>query len=102
MKYRPDILIIRDILNSIDEDGTTISLIVNRAKIPHDRLKNKISQMMKSGLVIELNDGGKRKYFLTDRGKHAKIRINEMIIFLKELGFIDYIGDNSSVNRSSR
>lgn len=101
MKYRPDILILRDILNSIDEEGTSISRIVNRAKIPHDRLKGKISNMVESGLILELNKGGRKKYFLTEKGRHARIRINEMIIFLKELGFIDYIGDNSRPKRSS-
>ena len=89
MKYRPDILIIRDILNAIDDEGVTISSIISRARIPHDRLKVKINQMIDSGLILEFNDGERRKYKLTRKGWEARIKINEMVLFLKELGLID-------------
>ena len=92
MKYRPDILIIRDILNAIDEDGTMISTIVYRANIPHDRLKNRLKQMIDSGLVYEVNEGDRKKYYLTKKGWEARIKINEMVVFLQELGLIDYRG----------
>jgi len=88
LKYRPDILIIRDILNAIDEEGVTISSIVTKARIPHDRLKAKLDQMIESGLVSEFNDGERRKYRLTKKGLEARIKINEMVLFLKELGLI--------------
>lgn len=90
LKYRPDILIIRDILNAIGEEGITISALVSRARVPHDRLKPKINQMIESGLIYEDTDNDKRIYKLTRKGWEARIRINEMVIFLKELGLIDY------------
>lgn len=92
MKYRPDILIIRDILNAI-EDGTSISTIVYKANIPHDRLKVRLKQMIESGLVYEVDEGDKKRYYLTKKGLEARLKINEMVIFLKELGLIDYVED---------
>ena len=90
MKYRPDIIIIRDILNAIDESGAYISTIVSKANIPHDRLKVKLRRMIEAGLIYEVNEGDRRKYCLTRKGLEAKIRINEIVLFLQELGLIDY------------
>lgn len=89
MKYRPDILIIRDILNAIDDEGVTISSIISKARMPYERLKARINQMIDSGLILEFNDGERRKYKLTEKGWQARIKINEMVLFLKELGLID-------------
>ncbi len=89
MKYRPDLLILLDILNSIDTQGVTISYISTYSNMPNPRVKNKLSQMIKSGLVEEFIDkNGKRLYRLTPKGVRTRNRIREMVLFLGELGLL--------------
>ena len=89
MKYRPDLLILLDILNSIDTNGVTISYISTYSNMPNPRVKNKLNQMIKSGLVEEFIDrNGKRLYRLTPKGVKTRNRIREMVLFLGELGLL--------------
>ena len=89
MKYRPDLLILLDILNSIDTSGVTISYISTYSNMPNPRVKNKLNQMIKSGLVEEFIDkNGKRLYRLTPKGVKTRNRIREMVLFLGELGLL--------------
>ena len=89
MKYRPDLLILLDILNSIDTSGVTISYISTYSNMPNPRVKNKLNQMIKSGLVEEFIDkNGKRLYGLTPKGVKTRNRIREMVLFLGELGLL--------------
>ena len=89
MKYRPDLLILLDILNSIDTDGVTISYISTYSNMPNPRVKNRLNQMIKSGLVEEFIDkNGKRLYRLTPDGVKTRNRIREMVLFLGELGLL--------------
>lgn len=89
MKYRPDILILLDILNSIDMDGVTISHISTYSNMPNPRVRNRLEQMIKVGLIEEFRDrNGKRLYRLTPKGVKTRNRIREMVIFLRELGLI--------------
>jgi len=89
VKYRPDLLILLDILNSIDTNGVTISYISTYSNMPNPRVKNKLNQMIKSGLVEEFIDkNGKRLYRLTPKGVKTRNRIREMVLFLGELGLL--------------
>ena len=91
MRYRSDLLIILDILNSIDYDGVTISHISTYANMPNPRVRNKLDQMIKAGLVEEFRDkDGKRLYKLTPKGLKTRNRIRETVLFLKELGLISF------------
>jgi DNA-binding PadR family transcriptional regulator len=57
--------------------------------MPNPRIKNRLKQMIKSGLVEEFKDKkGKRLYRLTPKGVKTRNRIREMALFLKELGLI--------------
>ncbi len=89
MKYRPDLLILLDILEAIDKEGVTISYIVTYSNMPNPRVKNRLNQMIKSGLIEEFKDkNGKRLYRLTSKGIKTREKIREMAIFLSELGLI--------------
>jgi DNA-binding PadR family transcriptional regulator len=57
--------------------------------MPNPRVKNKLNQMIKSGLVEEFIDkNGKRLYRLTPKGVKTRNRIREMVLFLGELGLL--------------
>lgn len=89
MKYRPDLLILLDILEAVDQDGVTISYIVTYSNMPNPRVRSRLMQMIKSGLVEETIDrGGKKLYRITSKGIKTRNRIREMVMFLGELGLI--------------
>lgn len=89
MKYRPDLLILLDILEAVDREGVTISYIATYSNMPNPRVKNRLNQMVKSGLIEEFQDkNGKRLYRLTSKGVKTRSRIREMVVFLGELGLI--------------
>lgn len=91
MKYRPDLLILLDILDAIDREGVTISYITTYSNMPNPRVKNRLNQMIKSGLIEEFQDkNGKRLYRLTVKGIKTRNRIREMVMFLSELGLISF------------
>ena len=89
VKYRPDLLILLDILEAIDREGVTISYIVTYSNMPNPRVKNRLNQMIKSELIEEFKDkNGRRLYRLTPKGIKTREKIREMAIFLSELGLI--------------
>jgi predicted transcriptional regulator len=70
-------------------DGVTISHIATYANMPNPRIKTRLEQMIKAGLVEEILDrNGRKIYKLTPKGIITRNRIREMVIFLKELGLI--------------
>ena len=91
MKYRPDLLILLDILEAINREGVTISYIVTYSNMPNPRVKNRLNQMIKSGLIEEFEDkSGRRLYRLTSKGIKTREKIREMAIFLSELGLMSF------------
>ena len=90
MKYRPDLVIILDILEALNEDGVPISHICTYSNMPNPRVRRRLDQMIKNGLVEEIYDkDGKRLYKITEKGIKTRSKIREMIIFLNQLGLID-------------
>lgn len=89
MKYRSDLVILLDILEAIDEDGSLISHIASHANMPHPRVKEKLDIMVKNGLITEeIDDEGKRIYKITRKGIEVRRRIKEIVYMLKELGLL--------------
>ncbi len=91
MKYRPDIVIIYDILSALDREGKPISYIVTKSNMPNPRVRERIKIMIENGLVEEFEDkNGRKLYRITDKGVKARSRIKEMILFLREIGLLRY------------
>lgn len=91
MKYRPDLLIILDILEAVNEEGVTISYISTYSNMPNPRVRERLTKMISSGLIEEFQDkNGKRFYRLTSKGIKTRNRIREMVVFLRELGLISF------------
>jgi predicted transcriptional regulator len=78
------------ILETIHENGgANISQISTYANISYSRLKVKLDDLVKAGIVIEIDsDEGDRGYVLTDDGKEALIKLRELTGFLSSLGLI--------------
>ena len=89
MKYRSDLVILLDILNAIDEEGSLISHIASYANMPHPRVKEKLKTMIENGLIIEEEDEeGRRIYKITQKGIEVRRRIRETVYMLRELGLL--------------
>ncbi len=90
MKYRPDLVILLDILESLNKEGVTISHICTYSNMPNPRVKEKLSQMIEGGLIEEIRrEDGKRLYRITDKGIKTRNKIREIVILLNELGLIN-------------
>lgn len=90
MKYRPDIVILFEILKALSGEGATISKIMSKSNMPYSRVKEKLDHLIKMGLVEEyLDDNNRRYYRLTELGNKTMKKLREMIAFLSELGLID-------------
>lgn len=90
MKYRPDLVILLDILDSLNKEGVTISHICIYSNMPNPRVKEKLNQMMESGLIEKIyTEDGKRLYRITDKGIKTRNKIREIVILLSELGLIN-------------
>ncbi len=89
MKYRPDIVIILDILDAIGEEGALISHIATYANMPNPRVKERLDIMKENGLVIEeLDKNGRRIYKLTEKGLETREKLRETVYMLRQLGLI--------------
>lgn len=90
MKYRSDLVILLDILEAINDDGSLISHIATYANMPHPRVKEKLDVMIKNGLIYEeVDDEGRRVYRLTQKGRLLRERIKEIVIMLSEIGLLE-------------
>jgi len=90
VKYRPDLVILLDILKSLDKEGVTISHICTYSNMPNPRVKEKLNQMIEGGLIEEVyTEDGKRLYRITDKGIKTRNKIRELVILLSELGLIN-------------
>ena len=89
MKYRPDIVIILDILDAIGEEGALISHIATYANMPNPRVKERLDIMKENGLVVEeLDRNGRRIYKLTEKGLETREKLRETVYMLRQLGLI--------------
>jgi predicted transcriptional regulator len=91
VKYRPTVSILLAILETIHEGrGANISQIATRANISHARLKIKLDDMMRAGLVEESNSPreGVRMFELTAKGREALFTLQELTSFLSSLGLL--------------
>ena len=89
MKYRPDVVIILDILDAIGEDGALISHIATYANMPNPRVKERLDVMIENGLVEEeVDKNGRRIYKLTKKGLETREKLRETVYMLKQLGLI--------------
>jgi len=68
-KYRSHVGVLLDILQAISEENEpTITRIIYRANISHDRLKKYISRLLEQGYIRKKEVNGRIIYFLTDKG----------------------------------
>ncbi len=88
MKYRPDVVIILDILEAIGEEGAIISRIASYANMPIPRLREKLDIMIENGLITEEEENGRRIYRLTDKGIETMEKLRETVYMLRQLGLI--------------
>jgi len=89
LKYRSDLVILLDILNAIDEEGSLISHIASYANMPHPRVKEKLRAMIENGLIVEEKDEeGRKIYKITQKGIEVRRRIKETVYMLRELGLL--------------
>lgn len=90
MKYRPDVVIILDILEAIGEDGAIISRIASYANMPIPRLREKLEIMIENGLIVEEVDEkqGRKLYKLTEKGVETREKLRETVFMLRQLGLI--------------
>jgi len=88
VKYRPDIVIILDILEAIGEEGSIISRIASYANMPIPRLREKLDIMIENGLIYEEDDNGRKVYRLTEKGIETMEKLRETVFMLRQLGLI--------------
>lgn len=68
-KYRSRVGILLSILEAIHrKEYATITEIIIRANIPHDRLKNILDRLIEKGYVQCVEKGDRRFYTLTSKG----------------------------------
>ncbi len=79
------------ILETIHENGgANISQISTYANISYSRLKTKLDELVRAGIVseTETDPSGSRGYILTNEGMDALIKLRELTRFLSSLGLI--------------
>lgn len=88
-KYRSTVTIFKEILEVIYRNReASISKISVEANIPHSRLKGLLERMVSAGIVREMENGNRRTYTLTEKGRKMLIMLDEVQSFLSTLGLI--------------
>ncbi len=74
-QYRTQLKIVTDVLNSakeLNQDGTGVGVTVmlRRANMPYARMSKLLSDLVSSGLLVELNVEKASKYAISEKGVH--------------------------------
>ncbi|MEM4310855.1 MAG: DUF4364 family protein [Nitrososphaerales archaeon] len=73
MSYRNQIRIIADILSVTkdygEEEGVGITTILRKANLSYSRLMQILRDLIKAGLIIEIERDKGSKYMISDKGK---------------------------------
>ena len=91
MKYRPAVSILKAILEAIESgEGANITQIGVAANISYSRLRKKLEELREAGIIEVANPKGNggRDYVLTDKGRKALMKLQELTSFLESLGLI--------------
>jgi predicted transcriptional regulator len=86
-KPRSTIRIYLDVLAVTAKEGNAKpTRILQGANLPHDRLMKHLSELLKRGLVEEVNDGGSRYYTITSKGIQFMKEVQRAESFLSAFG----------------
>ncbi|MDG6986099.1 MAG: hypothetical protein JRM73_05060 [Nitrososphaerota archaeon] len=86
-KQRSTVRIYLDILKAAEEEGNAKpTRILQKANLPHDRMMRHVSELIKRGLLNEVNNGESRFYVITPKGQNFVKEVRRAESFLSAFG----------------
>lgn len=87
-KYRDRLSFICSLLAALEGGGATITEVMRKANVPHDRAVAELTRLIEAGLAKVENAGTRKVYSLTPEGRETLKRLEEARNYLLELGLL--------------